>query len=112
MATRSSCRCGSAERPATRMAVPGAAHCFDSLLHNDARRRVEMKTRIYKTSIAATLGALLVGTALAQDAATLSPVQTSGPVQYLSGGIGKDEATAIQQASRQWPLTLEFAVKD
>ena len=30
----------------------------------------------------------------------------------LRGGIGVDESTAIQNASKQWPLTLEFAIKD
>ena len=36
----------------------------------------------------------------------------SGQIEYLSGGIGRDEAAAIESASTQWPLTLEFAVKD
>lgn len=68
------------------------------------------------TAVAATLGALLMGGALAQGTsptpAPLPPVQQSGAVQYLSGGIGLDESTAIKKASQQWPLTLEFAVKD
>jgi hypothetical protein len=71
-----------------------------------------MKTPIHKSVIAATLGALMVGGAFAQSAATLPPLHKSGQVEYLSGGIGKDEATAIESASKQWPLTLEFAVKD
>jgi hypothetical protein len=41
----------------------------------------------------------------------LPPIQHSGPVQYLSGGIGDGESSAIQNASKQWPLTLEFAIK-
>lgn len=64
------------------------------------------------TAVAATLGALLMGGALAQTPAPLPPVQQNGAVQYLSGGIGLDESTAIKKASQQWPLTLEFAVKD
>jgi len=36
----------------------------------------------------------------------------NGQVEYLSGGIGVDEAKAIDNISQQWPLTLEFAVKD
>ena len=35
-----------------------------------------------------------------------------GTVEYLSGGIGLDESRAIESASRQWPLTLEFAARD
>lgn len=75
-----------------------------------------MNTLTRNTAVAATLGALLMGGALAQGTAqtpaTLPPIQQSGAVQYLSGGIGLDESGAIEQASRQWPLTLEFAVKD
>lgn len=71
-----------------------------------------MKHQIHKTAIAATLGALIMGAAIAQEAATLPPVQTSGQVEYLSGGVGKDEATAMERASRQWPLTLQFAVNE
>ena len=36
----------------------------------------------------------------------------NGQVEYLSGGIGVDEAEAIDNISQQGPLTLEFAVKD
>jgi hypothetical protein len=71
-----------------------------------------MKTRFPKAALAASLGALMVGSALARSAAALPPVHASGSVAYLSGGIGQDEARAIERASRQWPLTLEFAVKE
>lgn len=70
-----------------------------------------MKTLIRQAAITATLGTLMMGGAVAQ-AAALPPLHKSGQVEYLSGGIGKDEATAIESASKQWPLTLEFAVKD
>ena len=69
-------------------------------------------SRTGKAAVAVALGALLAGGAFAQTAAQLPPVQTSGTVQYLSGGIGQDESAAIDKASTQWPLTLEFAVKD
>ncbi len=71
-----------------------------------------MKHQIQKTAIAASLGAVIMGAAIAQEAATLPPVQSSGQVEYLSGGVGKDEATAMERASRQWPLTLQFAVNE
>jgi hypothetical protein len=35
----------------------------------------------------------------------------SGQLEYLSGGVGRDEAQAIESASKQWPLTMEFVVK-
>jgi len=71
-----------------------------------------MKHQIRKTAFAATLGVLIMGAAVAQEAATLPPVQTSGQVEYLTGGVGKDEATAMERAGRQWPLTLQFAVNE
>jgi len=71
-----------------------------------------MKTLNRKAASAAVLAALLAGSAFAQASAPLPPVRSSGPVEYLSGGIGADESAAIQNASRQWPLALEFAIKD
>jgi len=71
-----------------------------------------MRTPIRKAAIATTLGTLMMGGAFAQAATALPPVHKDGHVEYLSGGVGKDEATAIESASKQWPLTLEFAVKD
>ena len=38
-------------------------------------------------------------------------MQKSGAVEYLSGGIGLDESTAIKSASRHWPLSLVFSVQ-
>lgn len=58
--------------------------------------------------LALLMTASLGGAALAQ--APLPAVKTSGSIQYLSGGIGSDESQAIDAASSQWPLTLEFAV--
>jgi hypothetical protein len=60
--------------------------------------------------LAGALAALLVGAA--QAAAPLPPVQQSRGIEYLTGGIGRDESKAIAAAAKQWPLTLEFAVKD
>ncbi|MEO7008562.1 MAG: hypothetical protein ABI156_05380 [Caldimonas sp.] len=71
-----------------------------------------MSTLVQKSAVAAAMGALLIGGAWAQAVSTLPPVQRSGQVEYLSGGIGDAESTAIQSAARKWPLTLEFAVKD
>jgi hypothetical protein len=72
---------------------------------------IVMSKVIRKTARTTALGSLLLGGALAQ-AAALPAVHTAGHVQYLSGGIGKDESQAIENASKHWPLTLEFAVKD
>ncbi len=40
---------------------------------------------------------------------TLPPVQTQGQVEFLTGGIGKDESDAIKQVAGSWPLMLELA---
>jgi hypothetical protein len=70
-----------------------------------------MRNLIHKAAIATTLGTL-IATGFAQAATALPPVHKSGDVEYLSGGIGRDESAAIEHASKGWPLTLEFAVKE
>ena len=58
-----------------------------------------------------TAGILLASSAHAQTDSALPPVQKSGAVEYLSGGIGLEESTAIKGASRHWPLSLVFSVQ-
>lgn len=41
----------------------------------------------------------------------LPPVQHSGGISYLSGGVGSDESTAIKSEMGNYPLVLEFAGK-
>ena len=69
-----------------------------------------MTSMIHKAAVAVATGAMLLGAAFAQAPAALPTVHKSGQVEYLSGGL--DEAKAIDSISQQWPLTLEFAVKD
>lgn len=64
------------------------------------------------TLLAGALAALAMGATAAQAASLLPPVRKIGMIEYLSGGIGQDEARAIEGEARHWPLTLEFAVKD
>ena len=71
-----------------------------------------MKTYPSRKLLAVMLATLALGAGAAQAAAPLPPLQHSAGVEYLSGGIGQDEARAIEGAARHWPLTLEFAVKD
>ncbi|RKE25249.1 hypothetical protein B0G76_6776 [Paraburkholderia sp. BL23I1N1] len=42
---------------------------------------------------------------------SLPPVQHSGAVSYLSGGVGSDRSAAIKDEMRHYPLALEFAGK-
>lgn len=44
-------------------------------------------------------------------AGDLPPEHQQGNVAYRMGGIGEDEAQAMQAAARQYPLTLEFAAR-
>jgi hypothetical protein len=49
--------------------------------------------------------------ALADQAAALPNEQVQGSVHFISGGIGKDEAAAMQHAMKRYPLSLEFVAK-
>lgn len=68
-----------------------------------------MKSVFHRGVWVVTFGVAMLGTGAA-GATTLPLVQQQGAVQYLSGGIGHSESTAVQAASKTWPLTLEFAV--
>lgn len=54
----------------------------------------------------------LAAAAMACDALAMPAVQHSGSVQYVTGGVGEDEAHAMRAAAPQWPLALEFAVQN
>ena len=58
-------------------------------------------------------GAVLAMAALASTAwAQLPPAQTSGGVEYVTGGFGSDMAKAFKSAAADYPLTLVFAATD
>ncbi len=71
-----------------------------------------MKLYLSMKTVALSLGALMMGATVAQAANNLPPVHQSGHIEYLTGGVGLDESTAIQSESKKWPLALEFAIKD
>jgi hypothetical protein len=56
------------------------------------------------------LSALIAATAAFNAAAAPTPV-TKGVATYMSGGIGQDESTLIQQEAKNYPLELEFVIK-
>lgn len=66
-----------------------------------------MSTRSLRAASAAMLGVLFMGAGIAS--AALPPVHHDGSVEYVSGGIGKDESTAMKSVEKQWPLSMEFA---
>ncbi|VVD70605.1 carboxypeptidase regulatory-like domain-containing protein [Pandoraea fibrosis] len=51
--------------------------------------------------------AFCTGAAMAAEV-TLPPTQQSGPVTYLSGGIGLEQSLAIKAAMHNYPLVLTF----
>lgn len=53
------------------------------------------------------LAALLAGAAGADNKA-LPPVQHSGSISYISGGIGEDEIAAIKATAPQYALQMTF----
>lgn len=90
-----------------------------------------MKTQISRrTGVAAATVAILLGCAggafaQSSDAAVggsttdmtsagnvngggLPQIQHQGSVDYVSGGVGLDESTALKRAARNWPLALRF----
>jgi hypothetical protein len=69
-----------------------------------------MNRNLTRSTVVLGVSALLL--AVAHAASSLPAVQHSGKIEYMNGGIGKDESTALQSEGRHWPLALEFAVKD
>jgi hypothetical protein len=61
-------------------------------------------------ALAATVAASL-GLAM-QAQAQLPPVQTQGGIEYVTGGFGLEESTALKQAMNHYPLALTFASRD
>jgi len=69
-----------------------------------------MTSNLTRTALAAAFGAMLFGSGAALAAATdLPPVQKSGAIEYINGGVGAGQAHAIEKAGAQWPLTIVYA---
>jgi hypothetical protein len=73
-----------------------------------------MKPLTHKIVSACILPLALTGVSVAyaaQSGSTLPPLHKADGIEYLSGGIGKDEAKAMEQAGAHWPLMLKFTQK-
>jgi hypothetical protein len=57
-------------------------------------------------------GAALLAALSAAHAVPNPPIYMSHGVEYMSGGIGKDEAELMETVSPRWAATFEFATKD
>lgn len=65
-----------------------------------------------RAALAMAMGLAVAAPAGAAQATGLPMVQKSGTVEYMTGGIGTAEATAMQREAGSWPMALEFAVRD
>jgi len=66
---------------------------------------------------AATLFTVAVGSvslfgAMAAHAVYNPPIHMMNGIEYMSGGVGSDEAELMETVAPRWPATFEFAVKD
>ena len=59
-------------------------------------------------SVLLLVGALVQGGALAQTAANTA-LTASGPMGYLNGGIGEEQAALMRDMSRQFPVRFTFS---
>ena len=57
-------------------------------------------------------GVLALACAGAQAAAFNPPILLSHGIEYMSGGVGSDEAELMRTVEPRWPAVFEFAVKD
>ncbi len=64
-----------------------------------------------KPVIFAVAAAFAATTAFASQAAGLPDEQVQGSVHFITGGIGKQEADAMKQAMKRYPLSLEFVAR-
>jgi len=71
-----------------------------------ARVRHELWAIIVLTLLLLVMATLSAPVASAADQPR---IQSNGAVEYVSGGIGKDEADTLKQQSADYALTLEFA---
>ena len=70
-----------------------------------------MTPRFMKQSATALLSAAALLGALSAQAAN-PPIHFTNGIEYMSGGVGSDEAKFMETVSPRWAATLEFAVKD
>ena len=55
---------------------------------------------------------LLAALSSSAQAAFNPPIRMTHGIEYMSGGIGSDEAKLMETVAPRWPATFEFAIKD
>jgi hypothetical protein len=64
--------------------------------------------RVTILAAAAAAGLVVSAPVLAMSASSLPPEHVQGRVKYRTGGVGHDEAVAMQKTEVKYPLSLEF----
>jgi hypothetical protein len=62
--------------------------------------------RIASSLLAAAFALVMAGSVLARTG--MPATEQQGDISFVSGGVGRDESTALRQARSQWPLSLLF----
>jgi hypothetical protein len=68
--------------------------------------------RFWQPMAAMAIGSASLFVALAAHAIYNPPIHMVNGVEYMSGGIGSEEAELMETVSPRWPATFEFSVKD
>jgi hypothetical protein len=68
--------------------------------------------RIWQPAAAIAIGGASLFSTLAAHAVYNPPIHMSNGVEYMSGGVGSEEAELMETVSPRWPATFEFAVKE
>ena len=69
-------------------------------------------SRMRPVAAAMLCGAVLLGAFSSAQAAMNPPIYMTHGVEYMSGGIGSDEAQLMETVLPRWPASFEFAIKD
>jgi hypothetical protein len=68
--------------------------------------------RFWRPAAALAIGSASLFGALAAHAVYNPPIHMTNGIEYMSGGVGSDEAALMKTVSPRWPASFEFAVKD
>jgi hypothetical protein len=86
--------------------------------HADKEERIQTMTTLISSrrrplAAAALCGAVLIAAlSSSAHAAVNPPIYMTHGIEYMSGGIGSDEAKLMETVAPRWPATFEFAIKD
>jgi hypothetical protein len=72
--------------------------------------RISSRTR--SAAAAMLCGAALLAALSPAHSAINPPIHMTHGIEYMSGGIGSDEAELMETVAPRWPATFEFAIKD